>query len=73
MPFNSDEYSVAHPALSPDGKILYFASDMPGTLGQTDIFKVDINKGCTKDFIWIEELIDIVQNTSISSRSGKQE
>ncbi|AUC14499.1 hypothetical protein BTO06_04780 [Tenacibaculum sp. SZ-18] len=44
LPFNSDEFSVAHPALSPDGKILYFASDMPGTLGQTDIFKVDIKE-----------------------------
>lgn len=43
LPFNSDDYSVAHPALSPDEKYLYFASDMPGTLGQSDIFKVAIN------------------------------
>jgi outer membrane protein OmpA-like peptidoglycan-associated protein/tetratricopeptide (TPR) repeat protein len=43
LPFNSNQYSVAHPALSPDDKILYFASDMPGTLGQSDIFKVNIN------------------------------
>ena len=43
LPFNSDAYSVAHPALSPDNKTLYFASDMPGTLGQSDIFKVSIN------------------------------
>lgn len=42
LPFNNDNYSVAHPALSPDGKTLYFASDMPGTLGQSDIFKVSI-------------------------------
>ncbi|WP_340158909.1 SPOR domain-containing protein, partial [uncultured Maribacter sp.] len=27
--FNSDEYSTGHPALSPDGKQLYFVSDMP--------------------------------------------
>ncbi|NDK56950.1 OmpA family protein [Pontibacter fetidus] len=32
------EYSVGHPALSADGQILYFASDMPGSLGDTDIF-----------------------------------
>ncbi|TCP22575.1 outer membrane protein OmpA-like peptidoglycan-associated protein [Tenacibaculum skagerrakense] len=44
LPFNSDDYSVAHPALSPDGKSLYFASDMPGTLGETDIFKVEIKE-----------------------------
>jgi hypothetical protein len=29
LPFDSDNYSTAHPALSPDGKTLYFASDMP--------------------------------------------
>tara|TARA_R110002049_G_scaffold306519_1_gene505100 strand:+ start:2016 stop:3950 length:1935 start_codon:yes stop_codon:yes gene_type:complete len=43
LPFNSDAYSVAHPALNKDEKILYFASDMPGTLGESDIFKVAIN------------------------------
>ncbi|RDI04497.1 OmpA family protein [Flavobacterium sp. AG291] len=44
LPFNSDSYSSAHPALSPDEKTLYFASDMPGTLGQSDIYKVKIDK-----------------------------
>ena len=43
MPFNSNEYSVAHPALSLDEKTLYFASDMPGTLGQSDLFSVSIH------------------------------
>ncbi len=39
MPFNSDEYSVGHPCLSPDEKTLYFISDMPGGEGGTDIYK----------------------------------
>ncbi|MBU2947304.1 OmpA family protein [Zobellia uliginosa] len=43
LPFNSNDYSVAHPTLSADGKMLYFASDMPGTLGESDIFRVAIN------------------------------
>ncbi|MBT8294830.1 MAG: OmpA family protein [Gramella sp.] len=43
LPFNSNEYSVGHPALSPDGKTLYFTSDMPGGLGGTDIYKVAID------------------------------
>lgn len=43
LPFNSDQYSTAHPALSVDEKTLYFASDMPGTLGQSDLYKVSIN------------------------------
>nr|WP_315189684.1 OmpA family protein [uncultured Flavobacterium sp.] len=44
LPFNSDDYSVAHPALSLDEKTLYFASDMPGALGQSDLFKAAINQ-----------------------------
>ncbi|MBU0940225.1 MAG: OmpA family protein [Bacteroidetes bacterium] len=47
LPFNSDNYSTAHPALSADEKTLYFASDMPGTLGQSDLFKVSINEDGT--------------------------
>lgn len=35
---NVAEYSVGHPALSPDGKIMYFVSDMPGGIGETDIY-----------------------------------
>lgn len=45
LPFNSDDYSTEHPALSPDEQILYFASDMPGSRGSFDIFSVDINEG----------------------------
>ncbi|OYU82160.1 MAG: flagellar motor protein MotB [Flavobacterium sp. BFFFF1] len=40
LPFNNENYSVEHPALSPDEQTLYFASDMPGTLGSFDIFSV---------------------------------
>ncbi|WP_379983051.1 OmpA family protein [Dokdonia ponticola] len=47
LPFNSDNYSVAHPSLSPDEKRLYFASDMPGTLGMSDIWYVIINEDGT--------------------------
>jgi len=42
LPFNSKEYSVAHPALSVDEKKLYFSSDMPGTIGMSDLWYVDI-------------------------------
>ncbi|WP_027880701.1 OmpA family protein [Mesoflavibacter zeaxanthinifaciens] len=47
MPFNNDDYNVAHPALSMDEKRLYFASDMPGTYGKSDLFYVDINEDGT--------------------------
>lgn len=45
LPFNNEDYSTEHPALSNDEKTLYFASDMPGTLGSFDIFLVKINDG----------------------------
>ena len=44
MPFNSNIHSVAHPALSPDGKYIYFASDMKGTIGASDIYRAKILK-----------------------------
>ena len=47
LPFNNDAYSVANPALSPDEKTLYFASDMPGSLGESDLFMVAINQDRT--------------------------
>ncbi|MGA9639628.1 OmpA family protein [Flavobacterium sp.] len=43
LSINGETYSNAHPALSNDEKKLYFSSDMPTTLGQTDIFYVDID------------------------------
>ncbi len=42
LPFNGEEFSVAHPALSNNDKRLYFASDMEGTYGQSDLWYVDI-------------------------------
>lgn len=36
--YNNNEISVAHPALSSDGKRLFFVSDMPGGYGGTDIY-----------------------------------
>ncbi|MBP0904652.1 OmpA family protein [Mariniflexile gromovii] len=43
LPFNSMKYSCEHPSISKDGKTLYFASDMPGTIGGFDIYKVAVN------------------------------
>ncbi|MDT0684870.1 OmpA family protein [Autumnicola psychrophila] len=47
IPFSSEEYSVEHPALSPDGSTLFFASDMPGGEGSFDLYKVAVNEDGT--------------------------
>jgi hypothetical protein len=38
LPFESEGYSYCHPTLSPDGKRLYFASNMPGSVGGMDLW-----------------------------------
>lgn len=44
LPFCSKDYSVGHPTISKDGKTLYFASDMPGGLGGSDLYQVEIKE-----------------------------
>mgnify|MGYP000294794885 CR=1 FL=1 len=47
MPFNDDNYQTGHPSLNKDETKLYFTSDMPGSMGATDIYVVDINEDGT--------------------------
>lgn len=42
LPFNSNDYSMGHPALNEDETVLYFVSDMPNGYGLTDIYKVSV-------------------------------
>lgn len=47
--YNNDNFNCAHPYLSPDGKRLFFASDMPGGKGGMDLYM------CEKDTNgWLE-------------------
>jgi len=45
LPELGDSVTVAHPAISPDDNTLYFVSDMPGGLGENDIWKVSRSGG----------------------------
>lgn len=47
---NSSEYSVGHPYLLEDGSTMYFASDMPGGFGGSDIYRISK----TQDGVWGE-------------------
>jgi len=45
VPLQHPGYSIAHPSLSPDGKKLYFSSDMPGGYGGMDLYVCDNKNG----------------------------
>lgn len=48
FPYNAPHvYSIGHPALSPDGTVLYFSSDMPGGEGGFDLYYSILNKDLT--------------------------
>jgi outer membrane protein OmpA-like peptidoglycan-associated protein/tetratricopeptide (TPR) repeat protein len=65
LAFNSNEYSCGHPALSADGNILYFVSDMPGGFGGTDIYKIMRTKDSLGKTTWsIPENLGSTINTA---------
>jgi hypothetical protein len=43
--FNNPQYNVAHPSISSDGKYLFFASDMPGGNGGSDLYYCELING----------------------------
>ena len=43
LPFNAKDHSNSSPSLSKDGNTLYFSSNMAGSVGLTDIWKVALN------------------------------
>jgi len=45
FPHNAEEFNTMHPALSPDGKTLYFVSDRVGSLGGMDLFVSRLENG----------------------------
>lgn len=43
--YNSLDYEVGHPSISHDGRYLFFASDMPGGFGKSDLYYCENIKG----------------------------
>ena len=58
LPFNNPAYSYAHPSVSADGKQLYFSSNMPGGMGETDIYVCNKVDGKWSDPINLGETIN---------------
>lgn len=74
MPFNSDQYSTGHPTLSADERTLYFISNMPGSLGKTDVFKASISEdGAIGNPINMGSKINTAEREMFSSISGNDE
>jgi hypothetical protein len=40
--YNSNQYDIGQPSISRDGKYLYFASDMPGGQGKSDLYYCEL-------------------------------
>ena len=49
LAYNNENYSCGHGTLTPDGKVMYFVSDMPGGLGGTDIYRIKKKSGIKYD------------------------
>ena len=45
FPYNNENYSVGHPAISANGKKLIFSSDMPGGHGKSDLYQSEFIDG----------------------------
>lgn len=48
LPFNSNAFNTAHPTLSEDGSMLYFASDRAGGKGGMDLYSYALNDTAAK-------------------------
>ncbi|MEM8523718.1 MAG: tetratricopeptide repeat protein [Bacteroidota bacterium] len=62
LPFNGEQFSIAHPAISPDGKYLYFSSDMPGGYGGMDLYRVERIQNRWGEIINLGQLINTEGN-----------
>ncbi|HRF81125.1 MAG TPA: cell envelope biogenesis protein OmpA, partial [Flavobacteriales bacterium] len=62
--YNNSEISVGHPALSPDGRRLFFVSDMPGGYGGTDIYMCTDQGGQWGEPVNLGSIINTPHNES---------
>jgi PKD repeat protein len=62
--YNNPRYSFVTPSLTPDGKRIYFASDMPGGRGRMDIYYCEMNDSSWDKPVNMGPLINTQKNES---------
>lgn len=71
LDFNGKDFSCGQPAVSPDGKYLIFASNMPGGYGETDLYIAEIfSDGLTNTPINLGPMINTAGKEMFPSMSG---
>jgi Tol biopolymer transport system component len=63
FPYNNQQYDVGQPSISRDGKYLFFASNMPGGLGGSDLYYCE----------WINDKWDTPRNLGPNVNSSSAE
>ena len=69
---NSDNYSIGHPVLTPDGNTIYFVSDMPGGLGGTDIYSCQWNSAQWEQPVNLGPTVNSFGNEMFPAINGNQ-
>ena len=68
--FYHENYSIGHPAISKDRTTIYFASDMPGGYGGSDLYRTEFKNGAWQQSINAGPVINTAGNELFPSLDG---
>lgn len=71
--YNSQSYDIGQPSISKDGKYIFFASDMPGSIGGSDLYYCELLNGEWSDPVTLGPKVNSVgaENYPFMHPSGK--
>ena len=68
--FHHENYSIGHPAINKHGTIIYFASDMPGGYGGSDLYRTEFKNGAWQQPVNAGPVINTAGNELFPSLDG---